>query len=99
MNEGPRKNGAKKGLPATPNERIMLLLSAVISEERSAFRRRFWRASKDDKGEKSKCSSSDLCNILISWITKAFQGEPFQLCYAGDMFPESWIELEHLTYF
>ena len=79
-NEQQKDDAKEKGLLATRNERdslpknrrIMLLFSlAFIPEQRSAFRRRFQQASKDDKGEKSKCSSSNLCNIPISWIAKA----------------------------
>ena len=103
-----QKDDEKKGLPATCNERdnlpsnrrIMLLLSlAVISEERSAFIRRFRQASKDDKCEKSECGSRNLFNVPISWIAKAFQCKPFQLRCAGDMFPKSRIESEYMNEF
>ncbi|KAI2490750.1 hypothetical protein MHU86_23819 [Fragilaria crotonensis] len=90
------KKDAKKQLPAKRNEReslptnrrIMRLLSmAVIPEERSAFRRRFRRASKDER-KHAKSEQSNLCHVPMSWIAKAFQCEPFQLRRAGDMFPE-----------
>ena len=99
---------AKKRLPAGRDEkhslpsniRIMLLLSmAVVPEERRGFRRRFRRASKDDKGKKFDPTSSNVCNVPISWVAKAFQCEPFQLRRAGDMFPESRIESEFLNEF
>ncbi|KAI2493451.1 hypothetical protein MHU86_21108 [Fragilaria crotonensis] len=89
------KKDAKKQLPAKRNEReslptnrrIMRLLSmAVIPEERSAFRRRFRRASKDER-KHAKSEQSNLCHVPMSWIAKAFQCEPFQLRRAGDMFP------------
>ncbi|KAI2509976.1 hypothetical protein MHU86_4402 [Fragilaria crotonensis] len=102
------KKDANKQLPAkrneresllTRNRRIMRLLSmAVIPEERSAFRRRFRQASKDEK-KHVKSEQSNLCHVMMSWIAKAFQCEPFQLRRAGDMFPEARIESEFLNKF
>lgn len=84
--------------------RMMSMLSmAVIPEERRAFRRRFRRASKEERKNPvpNSCAPgvSDLCTVPISWIAKAFECEPFQLRCAGDMFPESQTESEFLNEF
>ena len=75
------------------HQRIMSLLSmAVVLEERSAFRKRFWNARSQDVDRAECCEF--LCQTPITVIAKAFGCKPFRLRSAADMSPESRLQSE-----
>ena len=103
-NNKEQEDAGKTSLPAKCDERdscpshrqfMRLLSMTVIPEERSAFWKRFWKAS---DGQDGRC-----CDFLgqspITVIAKAFGCEPFQLRAAADMFPGSQTESEFLIKF
>ena len=94
----------KKSLPVGRNEReslptwrriLLLLLMAIVPEERSAFRRQFRDATKDKDGS----AREFLCKTPIGVVAKAFESEPVQLRSAANMFPESRIQSGFLNDF
>jgi hypothetical protein len=95
-NAGKKSLAAKRSeMDSRPSHRqtMRLLSSAVIPEERGAFRKRFRKASKDQDG---RCCDF-VCQTPITVIAKAFGCEPFQLHSAADMFPGSQSESEFLN--
>ena len=72
-----------------------LLSTAVVPEERRAFRQRFEGA----RGYVDGACCDFLCRTPISVVGRAFECEPLQLRLAADMFPESGLQSEFLNEF